>query len=525
MARSAGYLLAAGATLTLALAPTSPGGSALRMLVTALVGYVLAVVVLASSERVPERSIPWLIAGGTMLVTLGIHFREAGTTAHALFYVWPVLYSCYFLRASTATFELAFALAAYGIVLGADGGAENRLETWLVVAVALAVTGALVFLLRSRVQRRLERLADAARTDVLTGLVNRRGFEELFDLELERARRAGTRLSVLVGDLDNFKQINDSFGHQTGDIALERASSVLEETKRRIDTAARLGGEEFALIAPDSDEHRAYMLAERLRGAIRGAFAQDPVPITISFGIACFPADGGTAAELLGAADQALYGAKELGRDRCVIYSGELAKVLSTTNGDGAGSRHLETVLALAETLDMRQGTATRHSQKVGRYAEMTARELGLPLRKVERVRLAGTLHDIGKIGVSDAVLSKPASLTDEEWAEIRRHPEIGARILGHAHLDDLTDWVLAHHERPDGHGFPLGRAGAEIPLEARILAVADAYEAMTSDRPYRSARSDEDAQAELLDGAGTQFDPHVVRAFLDSLKREGAAV
>jgi putative nucleotidyltransferase with HDIG domain len=249
------------------------------------------------------------------------------------------------------------------------------------------------------------------------------------------------------------------------------------------------------------------------------------VPITISFGIACFPNDGCTAAELLGAADQALYGAKELGRDRCVIFSGELAQVLSTGNGEGAGGQHLETVLALAETLDMRESISTRHSQQVGRYAEMTARELGLPMRKVERVRLAGILHDVGKIGVSDAVLNKPAALTDEEWAEVRRHPEIGARILGHAHLDDLTDWVLAHHERPDGRGFPFGTAGEEIPLEARILAVADAYEAMTSDRPYRPALSSDEAEAELLEGVGTQFDAHVVRAFLDSLKREGAAV
>jgi diguanylate cyclase (GGDEF)-like protein len=525
MSRSAAYLLAAGATLSLALAPNATGGNGLKLAVVAMVGYALAAVVIASSERLPERAFPWLVGCSTVLFTLGIYFRDAGTTAHALFYVWPVLFSSYFLRARMAALQLAFALAAYAIVLALEPGGENRLETWLVVGCTLAITAGLVVFLRTRVQRRLERLADAARTDVLTGLVNRRGFEELFDLELERARRTGSRLSVLVGDLDRFKHVNDSFGHQTGDIALERASSVLEETKRRIDTAARLGGEEFALIAPDTDEHRAYMLAERLRNAIRGAFAQDPVPITISFGIACFPADGGTTVELLSAADQALYGAKELGRDRCVIYSGELAQVLSAANGDGARSQHLETVLALAETLDMREGATTRHSRRVGHYAEMTARELGLSPRAVERVRLGGIVHDVGKIGVSDSVLSKAAPLTAEEWAEIRRHPEIGARILGHAHLDDLADWVIAHHERPDGRGFPLGRAGEEIPLEARILAVADAYEAMTSDRPYRRARSMDEAQAELMAGIGKQVDPHVVRAFLDSLKRESATV
>jgi diguanylate cyclase (GGDEF)-like protein len=524
MARSAAYLFAAGATLMLVLVLALPRSEAngFGMLAIATAGYVLASALLVGSTRIPENAFPWVIASGTLLVTLGIYFREAGSTAHVL-YVWPVIYSCYFFGVRTAALEVALALAAYGLVLVAEGGSAGGLATFLPVAATLAVSGALVFLLRVPFQHRLTRLADAARTDVLTGLVNRRGFDELFDLELERARRTGAPLSVLLGDLDRLKLINDTFGHKTGDIALERVSSVLEDTKRRIDTAARLGGDEFALIVPDTDEHRAYMLAERLRSAVKDAFAHDPVPMTMSFGVACFPSDGATADALLMSADQALYAAKELGRDRCVIFSGELAQVLTP---DGAArNHHLHTVLALAETLDARERGTAKHSQKVGHYAEMTARELGLPREIVERVRLAGVLHDVGKIGVSDAVLSKPAPLTEDEWAEIRRHPEIGARILGHAHLDDLCDWVLCHHERIDGLGFPAGRKDEEIPLEARILAVADAFEAMTSDRPYREARDGDDAMAELLQGAGTQFDGRVVHAFLDSLKREGAAV
>jgi putative nucleotidyltransferase with HDIG domain len=159
--------------------------------------------------------------------------------------------------------------------------------------------------------------------------------------------------------------------------------------------------------------------------------------------------------------------------------------------------------------------STARHSQTVGRYAEEIARELGLPSDRVERLRAAGVLHDIGKLGVADAVLQKPGALTDDEWADMRRHPELGARILDHANLRDISGWVLAHHERIDGRGYPHGLAGEQIPLEARILAVADAYEAMTADRPYRTALGHDAARDQLRECSGTQFDPRVVDAFL----------
>jgi putative nucleotidyltransferase with HDIG domain len=171
--------------------------------------------------------------------------------------------------------------------------------------------------------------------------------------------------------------------------------------------------------------------------------------------------------------------------------------------------------MLLAETLDLRDVGTARHSQTVGRYAEGIARALGLPNDRVERIRAAGVLHDIGKLGVADAVLKKPGALTDEEWVEMRRHPELGARILDHANLRDISGWVLAHHERIDGRGYPYGLAGDEIPLEARILAVADAYEAMTADRAYRAALGHDAAQGELRAGSGTQFDSAAVEAFL----------
>jgi putative nucleotidyltransferase with HDIG domain len=238
--------------------------------------------------------------------------------------------------------------------------------------------------------------------------------------------------------------------------------------------------------------------------------------------VASFPQHGTTRHELLGAADDALYAAKELGRDRTVIYSKEVVGVLTPANGrNGARNKQLATVLALADALDIRDARTARHSQTVARLAEVTARELGLPEATVEQVRLAGLLHDVGNIAVSSMLLSKPGPLSDEEWNEIRRHSEIGARILANARLGDIGQWVLAHHERVDGSGFPFGLSNGSIPIEARILSVADAFEAMVSERPHRSALTRMEAMQELRRNAGTQFDVEVVDAFIRALAQD----
>jgi diguanylate cyclase (GGDEF)-like protein len=400
-------------------------------------------------------------------------------------------------------------------------GIASLLAFLVPTACALVLAG-LTLLQGARIRGLESRLSAAARTDPLTGLLNRRAFEEQLDLELERARRHGHPLTVIVGDLDGFAAVNEREGHAAGDAALQQVAGDLTKWKRRIDHAARIGGEEFALLLPDTDEGGAFLVAERLRRATHRSFVGAPVGVTISFGVAGHPEHGEDGAALVGSAYRAVMGAKELGGDRSAVYSAEVERLLAEQLGSAAGDLQLATVIALAEALDIRDTGTSRHSQAVGRYAELMALELGLEPERVERVRLAGVLHDVGKIGVSDRVLAKAGPLDAAEWREMRTHPEIAGRLLSRPEFDDLRGWILAHHERPDGRGYPLGLAGEAIPLEARILAVADAYEAMTADRVYRPALGEDAARAELEGGAGSQFDIEVVDALLGALEREG---
>jgi diguanylate cyclase (GGDEF)-like protein/putative nucleotidyltransferase with HDIG domain len=381
-------------------------------------------------------------------------------------------------------------------------------------ALALACT---TVLQHTRIRRLRARIDDSNRTDPLTGLLNRRAFEEELELELERAMRAERPLSVVVGDIDGFRAINERQGHAAGDATLQAVAQNALKWKRRIDQAARIAGEEFALLLPETDERGAFIVAERLRRAMHRSFVDSAVGVSFSFGVATAPSHGTDAVALLHAADSATAAAKDLGGDRTVIYSDEVARTLAQM-GHASGELQLATVIALAEALDIRDTGTGQHSHTVGRYAELMARELGFDEDSVERIRLAGVLHDIGKIGISDRVLSKPGPLDAEEWQEMYTHPEIGARLLARPEFEDLRTWILAHHERPDGLGYPRALGADEIPLEARILAVADAYEAMIADRVYRPALGEESARAELLAGSGTQFDARVVEGFLRAL-------
>jgi diguanylate cyclase (GGDEF)-like protein/putative nucleotidyltransferase with HDIG domain len=523
MARSLMYLFVAGGAVTLMSLLFPNAHDTARIAITGVSAFGIAAVLLLAYDRIPIWGFQVFLAAGTVMVEWAIYASGDATSPYAMFYFWIAIYAFYFLSRFRAALQMAFIGMAYSGALVTNGDIHTTpVIHWLFVTSTLVVAGAFIGVQRGHVDRLIDRLSSAARTDSLTGLVNRRGFEELFDTELERARRGDRPLSVIVADLDGFKAINDRYGHAAGDRALEKLSEILQGVKRRVDTAARIGGEEFAVIAPDSDQHAAYILAERIRREVRETFAVEQFPMTISLGVATFPRHGASAESLIGGADEALYAAKKLGRDRTVVYNPEIAETLMVATGQRTprSERHSSTVLALAEVIDIRDSGTAAHSETVGRYAGAIARELGLGGEVVERVRFGGIVHDVGKIGIPDSVLRKPGWLSDEDWIEMRRHPEIGARILRGANLDDIGEWVLAHHERPDGQGYPNGKSGTDIPLEARILAVADAYEAMTSDRVYRPAMSVHAAREELRACAGTQFDDHVVEAFLSLLER-----
>jgi diguanylate cyclase (GGDEF)-like protein len=522
-ARVLAALFAAGATLALLTVVLPHSGRANVAGLLAIVGdaYVVGGLLWWRASDLPAWLLRAALAWGSTLITGVAMFSGESPSPLVFFYLWIFLYSSYFFSRSQAAAQIAYVGAAYGALLGARPPASGIAAWWLVGMGTLLVAAIVIGVMRARVEALIAKLYDAARTDPLTGLANRRGFRETLDLELERARRGGTRMTLVIGDVDRFKEVNDRSGHHVGDAALKRVARLLDASRRAIDAAARVGGDEFALILPDTDEHGAFVLADRMRRVVREEFAGDTVPITMSFGIASFGEHGETAASLIRAADEALYGAKESGRNGTMIHSAALRGALAGGERDVEGERFTAVMLDLAEAMDVRFSGSARHSETVGRYAEMTARALGLPEGRVARVRLAGMLHDIGKVGVPEAILQKPGALSEEEAGIVRRHPELGAQILEHPCLEDVRGWVGAHHERPDGRGYPLGLAGDEIPLEAGILAVADAYEAMTSDRAYRSSIGHAAARAELRRYAGSQFDGLVVEAFLGCLERE----
>jgi diguanylate cyclase (GGDEF)-like protein len=518
MARTFTYLFGIGATLLLVTLPLSHSAdrNTAALIAIALVAYLAAGGFLILFDRLPLWSFEASPLVGTVLISLAAYFGGSETAAaYAMYYFWVAASACYFLRPAVAATHLVLASAGYGIVLIALGDATVPVLKWAVATGTLLVAGTLITALQSQTEKTLTQLGAAARTDSLTGLANRRELEQRFAGELERSTRGGRPLSIVVLDLDWFKEFNDRFGHAAGDRALVQLAQALRRATRTSDVVARLGGEEFAVLAPETDELEGYQLAERLRAEVRATFARQPEKMTVSCGVASFPVHGITAGELLHSADRALYEAKEAGRDRSVVYRHagapeEDAKEAAIERT----SPRLVSLVSLAEAVDRRKGSPA-NSRRVAGYAERLARSLSLPEEEVERVRIAALLRDVGEVGVAESILNKPAPLSDEEWRELQRHPEIGARIVGAAQLGRVGEWILSHHERPDGSGYPRGLREHQIPLEGRILAVADAYGAMTADRPYRQRFSPKRAKAELQARSGSQFDHDVVEAFL----------
>ena len=513
MARAAALFFALGGLFGL-LSPALPDtqvSDETLLLAASVASLAAALVLVAVGGRMPHGGFHVAVAAGSAAASVAVYAWGFESSFGPLPYVWVMLFAFWFFALPAALLHLAIAAAGYAIALVAESPPGNHFDGWVATTGTLLAGGLFIAVVRDRMRAQISSLSDAADRDSLTELLSRRGFEEVFDVELERARRADVPLSLIVGDLDAFKRINDEQGRAAGDATLQRVARTIRSAKRGFDSAARIGGEEFAVLAAGSDEHGAYMLAERIRGDIEAGDG-----LSISFGIATFPLHGGSSEALLRAADQALYAAKRLGRNRTVISSAEVAGILARPpRGREEAQVDLASLLSLAEALDVRDTGSASHCHRVGRFAELTARELGLPPESVERVRLAGILHDVGRVGIPDELVRRRGPLTEGEWTLVRSHPEIGARMVETTDFDDIRDWILLHHERPDGRGYPEGHAWEEVPLESRILGVADAYEAMTSDRPYRDALALDAAAAKLRDLAGRQFDAQVVEALL----------
>ncbi|MEE8347418.1 MAG: diguanylate cyclase [Dehalococcoidia bacterium] len=360
-------------------------------------------------------------------------------------------------------------------------------------------------------------LQEEAYYDMKTGLLTARRFHELLREELAGAERSGRTVAVLMSDLDLLRDVNNTHGHLVGDQALEASAKAIKRCLRPGDLAGRLGGEEFALLLPATDPDTAFALAERVREEVAAAVIplpdqDEPLQVTMSLGVATFPDPCPDAGKLLHHADMAVYRSKLAGRN-CTS-----AAIPSLDEARFPEGSYRGTLESLAFALDTRGSGVDGRTLQVTALALALASELGIAEGSAEwnDLERACLLHDVGKFAIASSIIFKTTSLTEEEWAEMKRHSDIGWHMLRQIeNLKGAADIVHCHHEHNDGSGYPRGLRGEEIPRGARIFAVADAFDAITSDRPYRDARSHAVAVDEIIANSGTQFDPQVVDALL----------
>ena len=405
------------------------------------------------------------------------------------------------------SYPLASMLAVGAMVVGAYlalalgmGGVDTPEVCFMSLALACATWMCASQARNHDLQRR--ELGRVSRSDPLTGCLNRRGLEERFAAELSRTVRTDGVLAIVLLDLDHFKGVNDEHGHAFGDELLRWVVDTIGAVVRPSDAIGRLGGDEFAVLAVGAGSAEATLLAERLGAALA-------VRAPVSCGVATYPQDGLDRDGLHQHADLALYAVKH-GRG---------------TATPGAGARELSWAAALARAVDVRMAAAHGHSSAVADLAARIASAMGCGPERLSRLRLAAMLHDVGKIAVPEAILRKPAPLTDAEMAIVRTHAEAGAEIAGRIDgLEPIAAWIRHSHEHVDGSGYPVGLRHDDIPLESRILLVADAFDAMTSDRAYRAAMPATEALSELRRCAGQQFDERCVELLAQALgERAGA--
>jgi diguanylate cyclase (GGDEF)-like protein len=441
----------------------------------------------------------WFMAWSLLdlaLITLVVCLDGGADSPTALVFFIPIVFAGMTYPLSAVTFISVLTVAGYvtlGVVYGDPPGHVLMFALTLVATAGMSVWQA-----RNQERRRAE-LARSSRTDPLTGCLNRRGFEERAEAQLADAARQTRRVSLILLDLDDFKAVNDTEGHAAGDRLLCWVVEQIAALVRPVDSVGRLGGDEFAVLLPETTIPAARQVGDRIRASLS-------VRVRASIGVAAYPGDGRTLDDLMSRADDAVYSAKadsppvEMSRER------------------------LSWASALAHAVDMRMGEH-RHSDAVAEYAAAIAAGIGWGEDQLEWLRIAATLHDVGKAFVPEHVLRKPARLTDEEYEEIKKHVTRGADLIARIDgLDRIVPWIRHSHEHVDGSGYPEGLTGDAIPLGARILLVADAYDAMVSDRPYRAGRPPSEALAELRACSGRQFDSRCVELLARAVEARLAA-
>lgn len=341
-----------------------------------------------------------------------------------------------------------------------------------------------------------EKLIYLSYHDHLTGLYNRRFYEE----ELRRLdTKRNYPLTIVIADVNGLKMINDSFGHATGDELLVKTAQILRHNYREDDIISRIGGDEFAIILPKTPKEEVDRVIKRIKDEI-ATDDNDKYVLSVSFGHGTKNSEDVPMTDVFIEAENYMYSAK--------MYE--------------SSSMRSKTIEVIMNSLYEKSERELAHSKRVGDLCAMIATEMGYDDQRIQVMRLSGLVHDIGKIGVEEKILNKPEKLTEEEWQEMKHHPEAGWRILSSVReFSEISDFVLAHHEKWSGEGYPNQLAGEAIPIEARILAVADAFDAMTSKRSYRSPMRFSEAKDELERFAGTQFDPDIVHVFLERVLPE----